>query len=780
MTALFVLCVLLSAYVEASHFLSTSTSISPDASTTPLSTNLPLASPACFQPRALNDPPASQLSLALTDASAVAYACSNTTVQRSDNGTIYSNAGALFFNITRKSGDRDSGFDQVQPSFCAQYFQNIINVCLLQQSFWAGWTLVGSGNWSVSNNVYPQNLLPIPRVINASSTIGQFPKTQNGTALSTNDISTPASTALSDNPSRLILAIENVVSNVQVSLSAVAVETSKMNDSGRSISPRQSQTQLSTAASPLGSSLSISIDTSTIAIQGNYSKPSASGATKTEESKMSSPASSVSRSASSTQTSGVQSSTITSLIASLAGVNGSANIPPISGPLTIAPDYTITDAFRANLSSTTISATNGAVLIYSMQTFSDLANKTGAPILLQTTVPETLSNGSHVTYIGGVWVASGGRYWFPPGIPNPENGGGLKPGIEIRPPCIWPFCSGEISSDGGGGGDPKGIPPPPYEPPTPPPGDGSEDESDQETQDGHTQTEVQKSQTRSQSAQETTGVSSQTFAISLSSSSTIPNVSMASSSKMSSSTPDHSTTKFSSVTMASTSTVSSYISDHSTTKFSSVTLVSTSNVPSSMPTYSTANLSDGFNFDYNLSIADAKAAALDELSLINAVTVPQGVLWVPTGPQELSFAAQATSPFDLALPTFANFTQGLSLSSTSDSMGPQNSTDLQMQTASSSAALASADANADAIGSEIAAIAFQIASAAAHQPPSSDPIPPSLTSPPATASPSYKPILSAPTAPPTTASSSSNPIPPTPTLPSPKASPIDLFECTQL
>ena len=40
--------------------------------------------------------------------------------------------------------------------------------------------------------------------------------------------------------------------------------------------------------------------------------------------------------------------------------------------------------------------------MYSMQTFSDLANRTGVPVLVQTTVLETLANGSHVTYKGGV------------------------------------------------------------------------------------------------------------------------------------------------------------------------------------------------------------------------------------------------------------------------------------------------------------------------------------------------------------------------------------------
>lgn len=378
------------------------------------STTSQAMSPTCFQLRALNDPPSSQLSSALTDASAVPYVCSNTTAQRSNNNSLYSNVGALLLNITRRSSDRNSGLDQVLPSYCSQNFQNIINICLLQQSFWGGWILIERANWSVSNKNYPRNLLPLLRAIDASSTSGQLSKTQTGAASFTKNTSTPASTISSEDPSDLLLARDNLVSNAKVSLSGVAAATLKTSSSVRGICARQSQIQLSTSADPSVSATSTSIVTPAVTSQGNSSNPLASAAPKKLQSKISSPMTSVSLFTHATQISGSRIPTITSLLGSLAGGNESAKIPEISGPVTIAPDYTITDAFRANLSTTTVSASHGAVLVCSMRTFSDLANRTGTPFLIQTTVPKTLSNGNRVTYRGGIWITSGGRYWFPP------------------------------------------------------------------------------------------------------------------------------------------------------------------------------------------------------------------------------------------------------------------------------------------------------------------------------------------------------------------------------
>ena len=401
MTALFLLYnfFLCLAHIEASPFLGASVSRSFEESTSTALISSQASSPTCFQPRASSDPPASRISSALTNASAVTYACSNTRAQNSSHHTIHYNAGAYSFNITLSgNGNPRSDLGQVQESYCSHNFQNIIKICILQQQFWGGWTLIGNANWSISNSIYPQNLI---------STIIQFSRAQNMTTLSTDSSLTPASNILSEDPSRLILAIENVVSDAQISLSAVLAESPKPNVSTHSVSSRQSQNQLGAAFDPSASSIATSTGTSAT----NPFGPVASTTPKTEQSKRASlttkPSSQISQqealknsisfSASSSQTFGLPNPTTTSQLGSLVGGNDSVKITPISGPLTVAPDYTITDAFRAGLSTTTVSASNGAVLVYSMQTFSDLANRTGTPILVQTTVPETLANGSLVT-----------------------------------------------------------------------------------------------------------------------------------------------------------------------------------------------------------------------------------------------------------------------------------------------------------------------------------------------------------------------------------------------
>ena len=761
------------AYVKASPFLSTSASISLGLDTNTVFTSSPTASPTCFQPRASSDPPASQISSALTDSNAVADACSNTTILSSKNDTIHYDAGAYSFNISKsRNVDPTSGIFQVQAPYCSQTFQNIISICVLQRSFWGGWAQVGNSNWSISNKVYPRNLLPLPKLVDTSSPNGQLSKTEYRDSVSTTGSLKPVSTIVSDDPNRLILAIENVVSIEKISLSAVAAAVSNTNGSTRSISSRQSLIQSGAAFDP-STSPTTSIRTSAAAIQGISSTSVASFAPKTEQSK-SSPTTkqssqyfqqaaletSVRHSTSSIQISELQSPTTASFQGALVGGNRSANVTPISGPLTIAPDYTITDAFQSGLNRTTISASNGAVLVYSMRTFSDLANSTGTPVLVQTTVSETLASGSHVAFIGGVWVASGGRFWFPPGIPKPESDGGLKLGFQISPPCIWPFCSGKITSNGGGGGDPEGDPPPPYEPPNPPPAyappaDGSGEEPDQETQDSQTRSKDQLSQIRSQSAEKTNEQTSfppvspatrssssavlsaqrtteQTISTSLPSFSTVSRATTSSSSAVFS--PQRTTDQTISTSLPSFSTAS-----HAT--MSSSSIVSSSSIPA----YGIANLSDGKFIDYNLSIADANSAALDEESLINAITIPNGIMWAPTGAQELAWAAQATLPFDLALPTFESLTEAPSSPSSKDSMSSQRTTSgtgSRYQTTSSleltRSSTADAKANAASEKAVIFALSKQLASssavAAANKPPLITPAPEALTTPP------FKPI----------------------------------------
>ena len=696
------------AFVEASPYLSTSTSTSLEVGTSTALTDLQLASPTCFQPRASNDPPGSQIIWALTNASAVTYACNNATAQHPINNTFHYPTGGYSFDIAH-SRSSDPNSDPVQTQNCSQQFQSIISICILQRSFWGGWIQIGSANWSVSNKIYHQALPFLSMTVVSQSVTNQLPETHTSDALATKPDSTASSTVLSEDPSRLILAIEDVVSNAKISLGAEAAAISRKNDSEHSISSRETQVPVGAAFKSSGSLMLTLTGASTTASPGNLSRLVASFASQTQQNNssglktkpssqllqqgaLSSPVSFFARS---TPTTGLQTLTTGPLLVSSVGGDGSKNTTPISGTLIISPNNTIIDAFRANLSTTTVSASNGAVLVYSMQTFADLANRTGTPILVQTTVPETLANGSHVTYSGGVWVASGGRYWFPPGIPKPEIGGGVRPGIVINPPCIEPFCSGMVVSNGGGGGDPEGDAPPPYEPPTPPsadppPTEQSGGEPDQETRSGESQTAEQPSQARSQSAQKTT----------------LPTVS----------------TSFSGVSAV-----------------SRVTSSSSSTASSSMLTYGIANLSDGAFVDFNLSIADANAATLDALSLINMVIVPDGILWAPTGTQEQAYAAQATSFFDLALPKFANFTEVSSLSASTKSMSAPSttiSTDTMRQTISLSTlssswtttATVSTKVNVGVLESAIvglSALATQLTSssavATAAQPPSPSP-----------------------------------------------------------
>lgn len=143
----------------------------------------------------------------------------------------------------------------------------------------------------------------------------------------------------------------------------------------------------------------------------------------------------------------------------------SATVAQTTGPRTIVPDYSITGAFAAGLTTTTLTDSGGGVLIYTMNTFADLATITGAPIIVHTHVIEALSDGSLTTFIGGIIVGPGGRWWGPPGLPKIE----ISPlGLPKIPKCIWPFCPPEIDDNGGGGGDPGGVAPAAIDPPKDP------------------------------------------------------------------------------------------------------------------------------------------------------------------------------------------------------------------------------------------------------------------------------------------------------------------------
>ena len=125
-------------------------------------TALDTALPTCIQPRASTDPPAARISSSLASASVVEKSCNSTTDIVARVGAleiVNYNSGAYYLNITRLALLH---LPEVPASYCPQQFQNIIDTCVVQQSFWGGWITRDGVNWSVSNFDYPQNPLPLP------------------------------------------------------------------------------------------------------------------------------------------------------------------------------------------------------------------------------------------------------------------------------------------------------------------------------------------------------------------------------------------------------------------------------------------------------------------------------------------------------------------------------------------------------------------------------------------------------------------------------------------
>ena len=498
-------------------------------------TTLGTALPTCIQPRASTDPPAAQISSSLASASVVENSCNSTTDSVARVGAVqivYYNSGAYYLNITRLALLH---LPEVPASYCPQQFQNIIDTCVVQQSFWGGWITSYGVNWSVSNFDYPQNPLPLPIQCSVLAACSSLPTA-----------STMSSQALNSGT--------NLTTTQGSSTESTTVAVGSM----------------STAVA----SNSVTLHTNGTLLPGVYPAKSTISTTLSQV--------------------GVSQSAATTTAAASSGVlTGAGGITQLTGPTTITPDYSITNAFPSGVSTTTLSASNGAVLVYSMQTFADLTTLTGGPILVQTSVTETESDGHHTMFIGGVWVGPGGRYWGPPGLPKVEGTGINLP--KISPPCIWPFCSGRVTDDGGGGGDPGGDPPPAYDP----------DPDDPST-----------SATTSQS--------------SLSSSvSTTTSISSSTSSSMSTST-------ISSPSLSSTASSSS----SSTSSSSSYSINGTISLPDQGYVYTTMELSDAMSW----------SAAVQ--SRLIGLVIPTGPLWAPTDSAESAEQAHATDSlsFDIALP----------------------------------------------------------------------------------------------------------------------------------
>lgn len=413
----------------------------------------------CIQPMVDHSalPPASSLA----SVHAVENACNGAHTKSAKVGSlniVYTNTGSIFFNISSPM-NVSHGLPLNAPS-CRSVFNSMVATCL-GNNYWGGWQLIQGTNWSISNQIYPK-MASIP------------PATLSGTAVSSSALKWGASIinartglgSASTSPrfqskpfANASSATSSATSSGRFGLASSAYGANSKQTVILNTSPTRSTSPINTG--PTGTQ---SIGASTTApLPSQMTKPSALSGT----------------------------SMGTNAIGTNTGVAGSQSTLSTSSQAnatqSIAPDSSILNAFAfPGVSTTTLSASNGAVLIYSKATFSDRATITGAPILVQTSLVETLKDGHTTRFIGGIWVGPGGVYWGPPGIPNIELGG-------IKPPCLWPFCSGRQSNGGGGGGAPGGIPPRPVPPPPPGPPPGGPNNNGQNSQNkpstqGKTQT----------------------------------------------------------------------------------------------------------------------------------------------------------------------------------------------------------------------------------------------------------------------------------------------------
>ncbi|KAK0515481.1 hypothetical protein JMJ35_001515 [Cladonia borealis] len=583
-------------YVYASPVSSSISGLAPTTASNPSIslTTLGTALPTCIQPRASTDPPASQISSSLASASVVEKSCNSTTGSVARVGAIqivYYNSGAYYLNITRLASLH---LPVVPASYCPQQFRNIIETCVVQQSFWGGWITSYGVNWSVSNFDYPQNPLPLPSSSSgASGSTASTKPPQQGTPPLGSPVSTGTGTTSASNSEA-----ESAGSETELTSGGVAVAPS-----GPILTTTQGSSTVSTTVAIGSTSTAVASNSVTLHTNGTL-LPGVFPAKNTVSTTLSQV--------------GMSQSAATTTPAAPSGVLiGAGGITQLTGPTTITPDYSITNAFPSGVSTTTLSASNGAVLVYSMQTFADLTTLTGGPILVQTSVTETESDGHHTVFIGGVWVGPGGRYWGPPGLPKVEAPGINLP--KISPPCIWPFCSGRVTDDGGGGGDPGGNPPSANDPDP----DDPKNQSEQNESQRNTETEEKTSMA-------STGTSATTSQSSLSSSvSTTTSISSSTPSSMSTST-------------ISSSSLSSNMSSSmsSTSSSSSYSINGTVTLPDQGYVYTTMELSDAMSW----------SAAVQ--SCLIGLVIPTAPLWAPTDSAESAEQAHATDSFSfyIALP----------------------------------------------------------------------------------------------------------------------------------
>ncbi|MCJ1278812.1 hypothetical protein MMC21_006630 [Puttea exsequens] len=574
---------------------------------------------ACYQPRAVNDPPASQILSSLYSANAISGACDCDLDQEVESGgdnITYYNVGAYEFKSSRQIRIKDAN-----PDVCRSIFQIIVDYCIIENMFWAGWARTESANSSISNNVYPRNPFdpsvqqsprtlrspghgcapalqttslmrttqpsnirsptdlrrtgeqttltstskqssavtifssdtqslgshtsragppqqssypPVSSSVSAESSvvalgasevmIRLIPTPSKGTAASTT-VSVSYTTDHQTHPSARDIGYDSLLSFSRASTSSSGIPQDVLSDTHTSNQAGSTSAQNSKNTGPFFSSSmsggSPGVFSGTIS---DISTTSQGITTDVQSTSDSSPSFSSSMTGSLMSVSTIsddynhigvssRSSSATSSRAREEQLDPTTIFPTSristtqkTGPITIAPDYSVTDAFRAGLTETTVSASNGAVLVYSISTLSDLTTLSNLiPILIYTTIDEIESDGHHTHFIGGVWVGAGGRYWGPPGIPKIETHHGGH-GFHVKPPCIWPFCSGHSTDNGGGGGDPGGDPPEPHDPDDDPDDEQKtrKEEKTQEeenTEEEKTKTEEQKTKTKDNESQ---------------------------------------------------------------------------------------------------------------------------------------------------------------------------------------------------------------------------------------------------------------------------------------
>ena len=659
-------------YVYASPVSSSISGLVPTTASNPsISLTTPgTAMPTCIQPRASTDPPAAQISSSLASVSVVEKSCNSTTNSVARVGAVeivYYNCGAYYFNITRLAFLH---LPEVPASYCPQQFQDIIDTCVVHRFFWGGWIIRDGVNWSVSNFDSPQNPLPLPLQCRGLAAYSSLPATSTmlsqafnsgtdtsasaestGSVFTSNSI-TSTSQSLASSSSMTILLSES--SNKSASTSGESETGSSLSSSLEAATSQEaSGTSQTTTGTQQSSVLSAAMSSSSTAIVLPSSSSDAPGSTanivavgplstaiaphsvtlRTSGALL--PGAYPAKDTGSTtlsQVGGSQSAATTTPAVSSGVLIGAGGIAQLTGPTTITPDYSITNAFPSGASTTTLSASNGAVLVYSMQTFADLTTLTGSPILVQTYVTETESDGHHTVFIGGVWVGPGGRYWGPPGLPKVEAPGINLP--KISPPCIWPFCSGRVTDDGGGGGDPGGDPPSAYDP---------------EPNDPRRKSEQNESQRNSESEQKTSMASTSDINTSQSSAMTLESDTSSLSSLSSGTSATTSQSSLSSSVFTTTSVSSPTPSSISTSTISSSSLSSASS-SSSYSINETVMLPDqGFVYT-TIELSDAMSWSAAVQSRLIGLVIPTDPLWAPTDSAESAEQAHATDSFSFDIP----------------------------------------------------------------------------------------------------------------------------------